>query len=75
MIQFKNTTVDYYNPTSGLVRGHYYVAEFFNGAQFDFWSGRKLTRKEARQVALIIANGNYNPLYSKSDIVWVRKQK
>ena len=75
MISFKNTTIDYYNPTNGLVCGYQYAAEFFNGAVFDFWAGRKLNRKEARQVALIIANGDYvPPIYSKDDICWVRKQ-
>lgn len=76
MIQFKNTRIDYCNPTRGLVRGCQYIAEFFNGAQFDFWTGRKLTRKEARQAALIMANGDYNPpIYNEDDICWVRKQQ
>jgi len=76
MIQFGNTNIDYYNPTKGLVRGYQYAAEFFNGAIFDFWAGRKLTRREARVAALLIANGSYNPpIYFENDIVWVRKQK
>ena len=76
MIQFKNMSIDYYNPTNGLVRGHQYAAEFFNGATFDFWTGRKLTRTEARLAVLIIANGDYNPpIYSDKNICSVRKQK
>ena len=76
MIQFKNMSIDYYNPTNGLVRGHQYAAEFFNGATFDFWASHKLTRKETRQAALLIANGDYNPpIYYENDIIWVRKQK
>ena len=76
MMNFKNTRLDYYNPTNRVVRGHNYAAEFFNGAVFDFWTGRKLKYKEARQAALIIANGDYNPpIYFESDIRWVRKQR
>ena len=76
MIQFKNTHIDYYNPTNGFVRGCWYLAEFVNGATFDFWVGRKLGRKEARQAALIIANGDYNPpIYSEDEIRSVRKTK
>ena len=75
MIQFKNTHIDYYNPTDGLVRGHQYTAEFANGAIFDFWAGRKLTPKEGRQATLIIANGDYDPpIYNEDDIWSVRKQ-
>ena len=70
------TMLDYHNPTEGFIRGHYYTAEFFNGAIFDFWAGCKLNRKEARQAALIIANGDYNPpIYNKEDIVSVKKSK
>lgn len=68
--------VSYYNPTNGLVRGYNYAAEFFNGAVFDFWSGQKLTRKQARQAAMKMANGDYNPpIYQPKDIVSVRLQK
>jgi len=76
MLNFKNTHLEYFNPYPNVVRGSYYLAEFFNGAIFIFWSGRKLNRKEARQAALIIANGDYwPPPYDKDDIRWVRKQK
>lgn len=76
MVDFKNTQLEYFNPTDGFVRGCWYAAEFFNGAIFDFWSGRKLNRKEARQAALIMANGDYIlPPYDEDDIKWVQKQK
>ncbi len=75
MEYFKNTKLEYFNPTGGFVRGFYYVAVFFNGAIFDFWAGRKLDRKEARQAALIMANGDYIlPPYDEDDIESVRKQ-
>jgi hypothetical protein len=71
-----DTIIDYFNSTEGLVRGYRYIAEFFNGAQFNFWAGRKLNRKEAKQAALMMANGDYNPpIYDIKDIVWVRKCK
>jgi len=73
---YNNIRFDYYNPTNGLIQGYQYAAEFFNGAIFNFWAGQKLNRKHARQIALIIANGDYNPpIYFENDIVWVRKQK
>lgn len=76
MVEFRKTKLDYFNPTNGLVRGYCYAAEFFNGAIFDFWAGRKLTYKEARQAALIMANGDYNPpIYQPKDIVSVRRTK
>lgn len=76
MVAFKNTKLEYFNPTGGFVRGCYYAAKFFNGAIFNFWAGRKLDRPEARQAALIMANGDYLlPPYDEDDIKWVRKQK
>ena len=75
MVHFKNTKLEYYNPTGGFVRGFYYVAMFFNGAKFDFWAGRQLNHKEARQAALIMANGDYIlPPYDEGDIKSVRKR-
>lgn len=76
MKEFVNTFIDIDNPFSGMVKGCCYAAEFFNGAIFDFWAGRKLSCKEARQAALIIANGSYNPpIYVEEDIVSVRKSR
>jgi len=73
-MKINNILIDYYNPYPNLVKGYQYAATFFNGAVFDFWAGSKLNRKQAQQAALLIANGDYTDIYSKSDIISVRLQ-
>lgn len=73
---FENKMIDYYNPANGFVRGYEYAAEFFNGAVFNFWAGTKLSRKQARRAAYLIANGDYNPpIYQPKDLISVRLLK
>lgn len=75
MIIIANTPIEYYNFSNGIVRGYYYAAEFFNGAVYDFWAGKKLNRKQARRAAVLMANGDYNPpIYKAEDIVSVRRK-
>lgn len=73
-MKIDNIPIDYFNPYPNLVRGYQYIVIFFNGAEFNFWTGRKLNRKQTRQAAILIANGDYKNLYTESDIVSVRQQ-
>jgi hypothetical protein len=57
-----------------MVVGQWYRAEFFNTA-FEFWVGRKLDRKEARQAAVEFACGDYGDVYTDADIESVRAIK
>lgn len=74
-MEVDNISIHYYNLHQNLVKGYSYLAIFFNGAEFDFWCGSKLNRKQARQAALLIANGDYKDVYNETDIVSVRQQK
>ena len=64
-----------YNPTHGLVAGRWYNAAMSNGAVFTFWVQRKLTRKEARTLALEFADPHNHGIYGPEDIESVRKVK
>jgi len=66
----------YENPYKGMVKGYWYKAVMSNGAEFRFWSGHKLTRKEAYRLGLEAANGDYegeDRPYEKEDIESVRR--
>jgi len=64
-----------HNPTGGMVAGCWYRAVMFNGAVFEFWVSRKLKPKQARQVALEFANGDYGRVYEEGDVESCRKLK
>lgn len=63
------------NPMPAMIAGVWYQATLINGADFDFWMSRQLSRKEARTAALDFANGDYGLIYEDDDLESVRKIK
>jgi len=59
----------------GLVRGHYWHVRMSNGARFSIWVPYVLTRKDAKEQLLKVANGGYE-IYESRDIesIWRTKK-
>jgi len=58
-----------------LIRGFNWKARMFNGAVFEFWTPKVISRKKARKEILKIANGDFDKAYVKEDIeqLWFNK--
>ena len=58
-----------------LVRGFNWKARMSNGAEFAFWIPTEITRKEAMDKLLEIANPEGEQVYKKEDIesIWQNK--
>lgn len=60
------------NPHRSLIKGYWYKAIVFSGAEFEFWVERKLKRWELRDVAHEFIG---KEIYDFKDIESVRKIK
>jgi len=69
VVEFKAHT---YNPTGGLVAGRWYKVTMSNGMAEEFWAPRKLTREQARRLALEFVGED---IYDPEDIESVRSVK
>ena len=63
--------IEKYITKGGLIAGYTWKARMFNGAVFDFWTHKNITRKEAREKLLEIA-----VVYESSEIdsIWKCKK-